>query len=300
MSEPGEEIAMPTRVLVPYDRSEQAEYALQHALSEFESGEILLEHVIKPSASYTGEGGYDTTLYKQQLENAEEMLENVRQRCDEPERIEPVVHFGRPVHRILETVEDREIDHVVMGSHGRDGASRLLLGSVAETVSRRSPVPVTVVREPTEHYEKPDHVLVPFEGSETSKTALGYALEQFEGATVTALYVAYPADQQASDTEAVFEMLDSWDQERADHINSILSAAEAVAAEHDQPVETKNVNGSPTEAIVEFVEEADVDHVVVGSTGRDGFTRLLLGSVAETVIRRSPTSVTVVKQSTDS
>jgi len=53
---------------------------------------------------------------------------------------------GRPATEIVECAAERDTDQIVMGSHGRDGAARLLLGSVSETVVRRSPVPVTVVR----------------------------------------------------------------------------------------------------------------------------------------------------------
>jgi len=56
------------------------------------------------------------------------------------------VVVGRPAREITDELESGEYDHVVMGSHGRSGVSRILLGSVAETVLRRSPVPVTVVR----------------------------------------------------------------------------------------------------------------------------------------------------------
>lgn len=285
---------MTTRVLVPYDTSEQAEYALEHALGEFASADIVLEHVIEPSATYVGEGGYDTTLYRRQLEDAREMLETVRERHD-ADRIETVVHFGRPVHKILQTVDEHEIDHVVIGSHGRDGATRLLLGSVAETVVRRAPVPVTVVRTPSDGYREPEDVLVPFEGSETSRHALSYALDNFEGATVTALYVVYPDTDHPGDADEVFEYLDDWDEERAKHVESILSTAESVGTDRDRTVDTASVDGMPAEAIVQFAEEEGVDHVVLGSTGRDGISRLLLGSVAETVVRRSPVSVTVAK-----
>lgn len=286
---------MTTRVLVPYDASDQAKYALEHAMGEFESAEIVLEHVIKPSASYTGEGGYDTTLYRQQLENAEEMLENVRQRYEDPERIESVVHYGRPVHKILQTIEERDIDQVVMGSHGRDGAARLLLGSVSEMVSRRSPVPVTIVRKPADSYETPDNVLVPFEGSEMSQHALAFALDQFENATITALYVAFPADDGDRDFDDVFDAIENWDEERAKHVESILSTAEESGTERGRRVQAESIDGTPAEAILEYIDENDVDRIVIGSTGRDGIARLLLGSTAETVIRRSPVSVTVVK-----
>ena len=63
-------------------------------------------------------------------------------------RTTTIVEWGpnRPADAILTYIDDNDVDHVIMGSHGRSGVSRLLLGSVAETVARRSPAPVTVVR----------------------------------------------------------------------------------------------------------------------------------------------------------
>ena len=62
--------------------------------------------------------------------------------------METVRLVGAPAQTVLEYLEDEgnSIDQVVMGSHGRTGLSRVLMGSVAEKVTRRSPVPVTVVR----------------------------------------------------------------------------------------------------------------------------------------------------------
>ena len=285
---------MSKRVLVAYDTSEQAEYALTHALNSFEDADIVLFHVVEPFADHTSAAGYDGPRYREQLESSERMLADVQDSYDD-ERIETVAEYGRPTHMILRHIEHNSIDHVVIGSHGRDGAARLLLGSVAETVARRSPIPVTVVRKPPEGFESPGHVLVPFEASTSARRALEYALDQFGQADVTALYVAYPAAEGARDRDTVFDVLEDWDARRAEHIGSILDEAKALATEHDRSIQTKNVDGQPPEAIVDFTEENDVDHVVIGSTGRDGLARLLLGSVAETVIRRSPVSVTVVK-----
>ncbi|MFB6177175.1 MAG: universal stress protein, partial [Halobaculum sp.] len=60
--------------------------------------------------------------------------------------VETDTAVGRPASAIVEYAETNEVDHLVLGSHGRTGVSRLLLGSNAEKVVRRSPVPVTVVR----------------------------------------------------------------------------------------------------------------------------------------------------------
>jgi nucleotide-binding universal stress UspA family protein len=60
--------------------------------------------------------------------------------------VDTTAEVGGPANAIVECAEEESVDHIVTGSHGRSGVTRILLGSVAETVVRRSPVPVTVVR----------------------------------------------------------------------------------------------------------------------------------------------------------
>lgn len=288
---------MDKRVLVPYDRSEQAQYALKYAVESFTDAEIVLLHVVEPFADHTGAGGYTASRYRDQLETAETMLEGVRDWYDaeQKERISTVVRYGRPVHEIIRIMDDEPIDHVVIGSHGRDGAARLLLGSVAETVSRRSPVPVTVVREPPEGYESPDEVLVPFDGSDPSTVALEHALGMYPGAEVTVLYVTHPSDASSGERGDLFDVFENWDEEVQNHIDTVLETATDVARDHNRNIETVSVEDTPASGIIAYAEDHGSDHIVIGSTGRDGISRMLLGSVAETVIRRSPVSVTVVR-----
>jgi nucleotide-binding universal stress UspA family protein len=142
---------MVTRILVPYDGSEQADHALEFAFGEFPDAEVRVLHVIDPV-----EAGYSTQptafgraeeWFESAKEGAEEMFESVRERAEEAGvTVETSVEVGRPSRVVVEEAEAEDIDQVVMGSHGREGVSRILLGSVAEAVVRRSPVPVTVVR----------------------------------------------------------------------------------------------------------------------------------------------------------
>ncbi|AGB16832.1 universal stress protein UspA-like protein [Halovivax ruber XH-70] len=144
---------MAHHVLVPYDDSERSTDALEFAIEEHPEATITAVHVIDPSDFYaaTGmEGGamanYDAIM-EHQNERAENLLEDAREiASDAGAEIETDHVVGSVSRSILEYVDEHDIDHVVLGSHGRTGARRILLGSVAETITRRSPVPVTIVR----------------------------------------------------------------------------------------------------------------------------------------------------------
>ena len=136
------------RVLVPIDGSPQAIEALDHAVSEFPDADIVLLHVIDPvDAGYSAEAvlpSYSEDWYESRKETAEGLFEEAEERTGH--EFETAIEVGRPARIIVEYTEGKDIHHVVMGSHGRSGVARVLLGSVAETVVRRSPIPVTVVR----------------------------------------------------------------------------------------------------------------------------------------------------------
>jgi nucleotide-binding universal stress UspA family protein len=139
------------RALVPVDGSEQAEAAYNLVFEEFPDATLVLLHVIDPAeASYGAQASvpsFSEEWYETEKERAEETFADIETAADERGvDVQKVVEVGKPSHIIVDYAEDNDIDHIVMGSHGREGVSRILLGSVAETVMRRSPVPVTVVR----------------------------------------------------------------------------------------------------------------------------------------------------------
>lgn len=286
---------MSQHVLVPYDGSEQSADALAYALAAFPNDEVRLLKIIEPTVHATAEAA--RTHYEQQREVAEELLQDASSE-HETARIETTITSGRPIDQIIEETEKRNVTHIVMGSHGRDGAKRLLLGSVTETVIRRAPVPVTAVRHSQQQIERPEHLLVPFDGSTQSRRALAYTVDRFEDASVTVLYVKQLPTYLTGDTPQGIETRENGvtsSRQQHDQTAEILATAETVASQHGRQIETTDTDGKPARAIVEYAETNDIDHVVVGSSGRDGIARLLLGSVAETVVRRSPVSVTVSK-----
>lgn len=76
---------------------------------------------------------------------------------------------------------------------------------------------------------------------------------------------------------------------------TILAEAREIATDHGADIETESVRGRPDRAIVAYAEDNGFDLVIMGSHGREGARRVLFGSVAETVVRRSPVPVLVVR-----
>ncbi|MXV63448.1 universal stress protein [Natronorubrum sp. JWXQ-INN-674] len=182
-----------------------------------------------------------------------------------------------PIHRvIIDYAEDHGVDVVVMGTHGRTGISRFLLGSVAEQALQESPIPVVTVHEDTAIDFEIDNVLVPTDGSEGAEAATEHAIDLVTetGGTLHALHVT------SSGREAESSPADD-----------VGDRGEAAGVE----VVTATRSGRPHEAIAGYTAEAEIDVVVMGTHGRTGLRRYLLGSVTERTVRFSPVPVVSVK-----
>jgi nucleotide-binding universal stress UspA family protein len=141
------------------------------------------------------------------------------------------------------------------------------------------------------------HVLVAVDDSDRSSEAIEFACTEYPDARITALHVLDPGDFYAvsgieGTAMANYDEIRSHHEDRAE---GILETAREQAAEHGIEIETDHVVGSVSRSIVDYAAEGDIDHIVVGSHGRTGASRILLGSVAETVARRSPVPVTIVR-----
>ncbi|MFB6167345.1 MAG: universal stress protein [Haloferacaceae archaeon] len=138
---------MPRTVLVAVDGSPSSEAAVAFVAEEWPSATVVLLHVVDPStADYGAVPSTAEAWYERQRARADELLDDAAEPLPETTTVEPLVEVGRPASTVVEAAEREDVDHVVVGSHGREGVSRIILGSVAEVVVRRSPVPVTVAR----------------------------------------------------------------------------------------------------------------------------------------------------------
>jgi nucleotide-binding universal stress UspA family protein len=141
----------------------------------------------------------------------------------------------------------------------------------------------------------PAHVLVPLDGSPLADEALTHALDTFD-CRVTVLNVVTPLDSSMSEG-GVLERDDERRAAAKQRADEIVGAAKRRATEMGQEVETVVETGDPADTILAFIEEHDVDHVVMGGHGGtgEGIGSRLLGTVATRVVGEAPVTVTVVR-----
>ncbi|RLM89080.1 universal stress protein [Haloarcula sp. Atlit-7R] len=202
---------------------------------------------------------------------------------------------GEPYREIIDYAEEHELDLVVMPTHGRRGLERFLLGSTSERVVRRADVPVLTIRPDDDvRVAHPyQDILIPTDGSDCANQALalGTDLTEAEGA---ALHLLSAVDIAALGvdvrTDIQTEMLD-------ESANELLDEAVTFADNAGVEVASKSVQYGPSihKAILTYIEEHDIDLVVVGTHGRTGFDRYVLGSVTESLVRTSPIPVLTVR-----
>ncbi|WP_276256719.1 universal stress protein [Halomontanus rarus] len=138
-------------ILVPVDDSPQAKAALEYALKEFPEAAITAIHVVHlPEGYWAAFARSEDELpgYKRVHSHARELLETTVQQASEHEhKMDTVVKTGDPAREIVDYAIEHGFDQIVIGSHGRKRAGRLLFGSVSEKVVRNAPMTVVVVHE---------------------------------------------------------------------------------------------------------------------------------------------------------
>ncbi len=148
------------------------------------------------------------------------------------------------------------------------------------------------------------HALVAVDGSPLSELALETALAENPDAEITALHVVdptqpgysyYPFDSVAEFDEEPRLGSSEWYERAEAFAEELFESVRETAGEYGVNLATESVVGEPAEAIVEYARDHDVDHILVGSHGRDEGANVAVGGVTEAVAYRSPVRVTLVR-----
>jgi nucleotide-binding universal stress UspA family protein len=222
------------------------------------------------------------------LEEGEKVLTGIiRLAKEEDTIIRPMLKEGSPSEMILDAAEEGNYDLIIMGRRGMSRIERALVGSVTASVISHSSRDVLIV--PKDTALGWEHILFPTDGSKYSELASGKAIELANsyGSSLMVVSVVDVTDEFSSQApEAVEELI----RKAKRFVEDIKKRANGL-----KNIETLVKEGETYEVITNLARESMSNIIVMGSHGRTGMKRLLIGNVAEKVIGYAPCPVLIVK-----
>jgi nucleotide-binding universal stress UspA family protein len=194
---------------------------------------------------------------------------------------------GEPAKEIFEQAVKAKCSVIAMGTRGRQGLERLFVGSTMEAVLRGSTIPVLTVY-PGTTFTAPgkrcfERIVVGVDESEPSNAALQTVLD------------LPPEDRQL----LIFYCVASTSEDEQDQAHRVIGKAVGSANARGISAKGRVISGQPDDALIAAAQHQGADLIVLGSHGRRGLERFILGSIAEGVVRKSPLPVLVVRTRED-
>jgi nucleotide-binding universal stress UspA family protein len=276
-------------ILLPTDYSDASEraFSLASDLAVARGARLIALHVIAPPL-YCSD--FNASIPPSQFfqDNVDRWLRQCRGLGEMP-LVESQIVEGIASEEILRAADDFRCDLIVMGSEGRTGIGRTLIGSVAEQVARQAPCPVLICK-PSARPETP--AASPEAGRPLFSTILFAAdlSDRARQAFAVALALAGPRSRLiVQHVVAAVDHASPGASSTFLHLLRELYPAGPVAA-----VVYRLSGGDPAEGIRRAAEDSHCDLIVMSSRGRTGVGRLLMGSVAEAVFRTVQVPVVIV------
>ena len=286
-----------TRILVPIDFSPPSDAALSYArrlAGTFEAALHLL-HIADATffRAFVADPADRDTAVLNRLDDC--LTDEDRQHF---RAVTAVEHADAPADEILRYAQLRDVDLIVMGTHGHKGMTHVLLGSVAEKVVRGATCPVLTLRDVPLSSDTtqtwPTRILATTDFSPPSDRALEYAhlIASRCGASLHLLHVMEDLVDATSFGSEVF-VPDSPEVRAARLKEAQDQLAHRVRPDdREQPrATTEVIEGSAARTIPRYAADNGFDLIVMGTHGRMGIAHLMMGSVAEQVVRAAPCPV---------
>lgn len=292
------------RILVATDFSDASEKAISRAVALGSRGKaaVGLCHVApEPVPPGTGVPDWLKTMAPDKAESdtrAKEAMDRVAEtlRKEGVDDVTSYLGHGDPYAAIVRRAEVFNADLLIVGSHGRTGLARMLLGSVAEKVVRYAPCPVLVARQGPEA----GPIVTTTDFSDVSKVGMRMATQEAEksGDPLVAIHVldmSSPAGLTYSiNIPGMASAFEGTDVQRELSVDLQKTLAEVTSGARINASAEVFV-GDPAMAVVHRAEDLKARLIVVSTHGRTGLQRMLMGSVAEKIVRHAHTSVLAVR-----
>ena len=270
-------IATMDKLIVASDGSKCSESAVREAIQLAKRYGSKLYAVCTAQVTL-GQLEYAADVVSEFDKAARKACESVRSRAEaEGVDCESVIHEGEePYEHIVGEAENQQADAIIVGRRGHRGLMKLLMGSVTHLVIGHAPCKVMVV--PKSGKLTAQRLLVTTDGSEYSDKAVSetISLAKRTGGSIIACSIAH---------HGINEDMAN------DNVNKVKDMASAEGVN----VETTIGHGNACQEIIAAAIEQDADMIVVGTHGRTGISRLLMGSIAERVVGMSDRTVMVVR-----
>jgi nucleotide-binding universal stress UspA family protein len=294
------------RILCPVDFSDASRLALDHAaaLARWYEARLIALHVMPlvPTTLSFPPAISAATLEPLPPELFRDELRRFVGAVAEVVPAETAVMPGDAAGTILEQARTAEADLLVLGTHGRSGFERLVLGSVAEKVLRRAPCPVLTVPPAAAHATttpRPPYrrILCPVDFSTSSDQALRYAVSLAEEAKarLTVLHVLEWFPEQEVREHRHFNVPEYRRFLEEDARRRLAESVPAEARPWCEPVE-RVACGKAYQEVLRIAGEEASDLIVLGVQGRGAVDRLLFGSTANHVVRQASCPVLTVRR----
>jgi len=282
------------RILAPIDFSNHGEHAVKAAsfLAKHLKAKLSILHIVN-QAPFDGHffGPASVDLVNQIEEKARVELSNAVQQWTRGEQEAQIeVDVGVPYVDILRYAKNQKSQFLVVGTHGREGLERMVLGSVAETLVQKSEVPVWVVKG---EFRPPQRLLLLTDFSAASRAgfALGLFLAKLFGASVHLLHIYefpyLPSFSMVDVTEYELKIKEM----RKEELGKWAEEARISKLE----VQAVLREGKVGEQVQKYVTEEKIDLLVMSTHGETGLFYKHLGSVAHHLIRHLPCSAITVR-----
>jgi nucleotide-binding universal stress UspA family protein len=295
------------RILCSTDLSPASEPAWVEAqrLARVLGAEIVLLHVVSPLVippEVAAEIYVPPHLYQQLVDDADrdahDRLAQLRdQRAATSVKVTTRVEHGLPADTILRAAGDRGGDIVVLGTHGRTGLGRVLLGSVADRVIRLAPCPVVTVRArpgaPVTAPERLTRICYATDFSASARAAWPWVATLAEAAQAEVDLVHVPPEvvtRREFPAAVIGQMAEGFHAYGAAQAQRLIDAGPLPPAR----IHPLILTGPPAEAILRSAETRAADLIVMGTRGWSGLRRWMLGSVALHVVQAAPCAVLTV------
>jgi len=229
---------------------------------------------------------------------AKEIIDKAQRKMREADiKINTVIKEGDPHEIIPQLAMQEGIDLIIMGTYGRKGLKLLLMGSVAADVVCHASCDVLVVKERVKaanRNKKYQSILVPYDGSEFSKTALEQACQivKINQGEISVFYVIprYEEVLEFFKTNWMKEILMC-------EAKAIVKQAQEVALKNGISIKTRIESENHVDAkIVEAAKKSKTDIIIMGVRGLGNLDRIIMGSVIERVIINAPCPILVIKK----